>query len=56
MVSDLVKQVTCVRAGVGSGIQADTLQVTVASLFVLLQRRALLVAPPTVVTLVRFAH
>lgn len=47
---------TCVWNSVGGRIQADALQVIVAPLFMLLKWRALLVAPPTVVTLVRFAN
>lgn len=47
---------TCVRTSVGGRIQADALQVIMAPLFMFLKRRALLVAPPTVVTLVRFAN
>lgn len=55
MVSVLVKLFTCVRTSVGGRVQADTLQVTMAALFMFLQRSALFVAPPTVVTLVWFA-
>lgn len=47
---------TCVRATVGGRVQADALQVTVAALFMLLQGRALLIAPSTVITLVWFAN
>lgn len=56
MVTVLVILFTCVRASVGIGIQANTLQVTMAALFMFLQRSALFVAPPTKVTLVRFAN
>lgn len=56
MVKILVKQFTCVTASVGIQIHADTLQVTMAALFMFLQRSALFVAPPTEVALVRFAN
>lgn len=51
-----VEVFTCVGTGVDGRVQADTLQVVMAALFVLLQRRALFVTPSTVVTLVRFSH
>lgn len=50
------KLFTCVRASLGGWIKADTLQVAMAALFMFLQRSALFVAPPTVVTLVWFTN
>lgn len=47
---------TSVRASIDGGIQADSLQVVMAALFVLLQRCALFVTPSAIVALVWFSH
>lgn len=47
---------TSVRTSIDGWIQADSLEVVMAALFVLLQRCALFVTPSAIVALVRFSH